>query len=118
MRNTNAVTQKTKDGLFVAAFKSIRLAEKLSNVNNSDITKVCLGKRTVAGSYKWTHRTQRLIPKLRKNKILIRDNNGEIVLFLYDNYASRQWLRYTKPMFDVVLGTGWTEENIVVRWVI
>jgi len=49
------VAQYTVDGVFVAEFISVREAGRETNILPQSISKVCCGKRTKAGGFKWKH---------------------------------------------------------------
>ncbi len=55
MRMWVSVCQYTKDGTFVAEYKSFAEAEKATNIPHSNISKVCTGERPYAGGFVWKY---------------------------------------------------------------
>lgn len=49
-----AVNQHTKDGKFVATYKSLSEASNTTGVSNGHISQVCTGKRKSAGGFVWS----------------------------------------------------------------
>lgn len=64
------VSQYTIDGIFVREYKSIKEAETKTNINNSNITTCCKGRRRSAGGFKWAYKNP---PLLNKNEGLIKN---------------------------------------------
>lgn len=50
------VMQYTKNGEFVASWKTLRKAQEETGVNFSNIFAVCSGKRKTAGGYVWKYK--------------------------------------------------------------
>lgn len=53
---SKAVLQYTKDGIFIKEYYSIREAERQTEVNRSDISGCCKGKRKTAGKFIWKYK--------------------------------------------------------------
>lgn len=49
------VSQYTMDGIFIMSFASIRLANIVTDIDNSSIVRCCKGKAGHAGGYKWKY---------------------------------------------------------------
>ena len=63
--NSKSVIQYTKQGEFVAEYKSAREAKEKTGIDNGHIGACCLGKRNSAGGFLWEY------------KIKIKSNNNE-----------------------------------------
>ena len=52
---SKAVKQYTKDGIFIAEYKSVSEAERQTGIYHSSISEYCNGKRKSAGGYIWQY---------------------------------------------------------------
>ena len=50
--------QQLKDGQVLATYPSIKEAERITGIYNSNIVKVCQGKRKTAGGYQWRYKQE------------------------------------------------------------
>ena len=50
--------QQLKDGQVLATYPSIKEAERITGINNSNIVRVCQGKRKTAGGYQWRYKQE------------------------------------------------------------
>ncbi len=50
--------QQLKDGQVLATYPSIKEAERVTGIYNSNIVKVCQGKRKTAGGYQWRYKQE------------------------------------------------------------
>ena len=50
--------QQLENGQVLATYPSIKEAERITGINNSNISQVCQGKRKTAGGYQWRYKQE------------------------------------------------------------
>jgi hypothetical protein len=55
LKNRKNVCQYDLNGAFIAKYDGVRIASKVTGVDNGGISKCCLGIRNQAGGYKWKY---------------------------------------------------------------
>ena len=65
---SNPVGQYSKEGNLLGVFKSILEASLKTKVSDSNISRVCRGKRKTAGGYIWVHLDPTKTTKFKHNK--------------------------------------------------
>lgn len=55
-KESKAVIQFDKNGVFIAEYHSIRHAGRIAKTNNSNIGSVCTGERKTAGGFRWQYK--------------------------------------------------------------
>ena len=56
-----AVSQYTKEGVFIASYESIHEAQRLTNIDRATISRCCRGIQKTAGGFKWTYKNPPLL---------------------------------------------------------
>jgi hypothetical protein len=56
--NAKIIKQLEMNGRMVRMFSSIREAERITGIDNANIVKVALGKRSHAGGYRWRYKSE------------------------------------------------------------
>lgn len=68
LRNSVAVYQYDKNGEYICYFSSSVEASKATSITNSEIGKVCKGKRRLAGNFQWRYEKKDKIEAVKKIK--------------------------------------------------
>ena len=65
-----AVSQYTKEGVYIASYDSSLEAQRLTNIDRATISRCCRGIQKTAGGFKWAYKNP---PLLKKNEGLIKN---------------------------------------------
>lgn len=74
--HSKSVCQYSKDGKFIASYKSMAEATKITGINYKHISQVCRGKQTLAGNFQWRFANENI---KSCDSVVIHENTAKLI---------------------------------------
>ena len=99
------------EGEFLASYKSVALAAKITKINSSNISACCLGKTNRAGDFQWSYEKKDFIEKWKGKERKLHPNWNAYVIGrrskAVDQYSlNNEWIATFNSMIEAERITG------------